>query len=256
MGIEGISPRELYRILGNGRAPLLLDVRQPADFEADDVQIVGSVRRLPDEVERWGGALPAGAPVAVYGVRGQDVSARIAARLATMGIDVAYLEGGILAWRQLGLPTRRRIGPTPGKWVTRERPTIDRIACPWLIKRFIDPEAELVYVPAATVLETAKRIGAMPYDVPNVEYGHHGEFCSFDAFIAAYGIADKALDRLALIIRGADTDRPDLTPQSPGLLAISQGLKINFIEDQAMLLQGLVLYDALYAWCRRQEQTG
>lgn len=256
MAIAGLSPGALYSVLGVDGAPLLIDVRHFPDVEADDVQIVGSVRRLPDELDRWCGALPAGAPVAVYGLRGQDASIEIAARLAAMGIDAAYLEGGIVAWRELGLPTRRRIGPTPGKWVTRERPTIDRIACPWLIKRFIDPEAELIYVPAANVLETTERLGATPYDVPNVEYGHHGEFCSFDAFIATYGIEDKALDRLSLVIRGADTGRPDLTPQSPGLLAISQGLKINFTDDHAMLAQGLVLYDALYAWCRRQEQTG
>jgi hypothetical protein len=181
------------------------------------------------------------------------VSQSVAAALTASGIDASYLTGGITAWRERGLPTRRRTGAASSKWVTRERPTIDRIACPWLVSRFIDPDAEFIYVPAATVLETAKNIGATPYDVPNVEFGHHGEFCSFDAVVQAYGISDGAVDRLALIVRGADTGRPDLTPQSQGLLAISQGLKANFTDDHAMLAQGMVVYDALYSWCRAQE---
>lgn len=253
MATTGILPRDLYHRLGVEGAPLLVDVRQAADFAADDVQIVGSVRRPPENVQDWCGALPAEAPVVVYGAEGQAASQGVAATLAEAGVDAAYLQGGMASWRHFGLPTRRKLGAPPGRWITRERPTIDRIACPWLIKRFIDPQAEFIYVPAATVVETAGRIGATPYDVPHVEFGHHGEFCSFDAFIDAYGIADKPLDRLALIVRGADTGRPDLTPQSSGLLAISQGLKINFTDDHAMLARGLVLYDALYAWCRRQE---
>ena len=119
----------------------------------------------------------------------------------------------------------------------------------------IDPEAEFIYVPPAAVAETAERTGAIPYDVAGAEFGHHGAFCSFDAFIRLYDIADDALARLAAIVRGADTQRPELTPQSPGLLAVSQGLKINFADDHAMLAQGMVVYDALYAWCRGQGAT-
>jgi hypothetical protein len=136
------------------------------------------------------------------------------------------------------------------KWVTRERPKIDRIACPWLIQRFIDPEAEFLYVPAAEVLRVAAETGATPYDVPGVEMGHVGERCSFDAFVAKYRLADPALARLAAIVRGADTDRLDLTPQSAGLHAISQGLSKNHADDHQMLAHGLVIYDALYAWCK------
>jgi len=139
------------------------------------------------------------------------------------------------------------------KWITRERPKIDRIACPWLIQRFIDKEAEILYVPATEVMASAKRLGATPFDVPNVEYGHHGEKCSFDAFIERHRLAAPGLGRLAEIVRGADTGRPDLTPQSPGLLAISQGLSATFADDHEMLRHGMVLYDALYAWCRAQE---
>ena len=135
------------------------------------------------------------------------------------------------------------------KWVTRERPKIDRIACPWLIQRFIDAEAEFLYVPAADVLRVAVQTGATPYDVPDVEMGHVAELCSFDAFLAKHGLTDPALARLATIVRGADTDRLDLAPQSAGLLAISLGLSRCHADDHAMLAHGMVLYDALYAWC-------
>ena len=138
------------------------------------------------------------------------------------------------------------------KWVTRERPKIDRIACPWLIQRFIDPEAEFLYVPAADVLRVAVQTGATPYDVPGVEMGHVGELCSFDAFLAKHGLTDPALVRLATIVRGADTDRLELAPQSAGLLAISLGLSRCHADDHAMLAHGMVLYDALYAWCRTE----
>ncbi len=136
------------------------------------------------------------------------------------------------------------------KWVTRERPKIDRIACPWLIARFIDPQAEFLYVPAGEVMTVAKEQGATPYDVPGVEYGHVGDRCSFDAFLKKHNLADPALHKLAAIVRGADTGRPDLTPQSHGLLAISLGLSRNFGDDHEMLRVGMIMYDALYAWCR------
>lgn len=256
-GIRGrILPEELYRLMGSAAAPVVIDVRRRDDFDADDALIVGAIRRLPDLIDQWRPAIPKNRRIVVYCARGEDASQPVAAALAATGADADYIEGGIAAWRERGLPTRRRVGSASGKWVTRERPTIDRIACPWLVSRFIDPEAEFIYVPAAAVMETAKRIGATPYDVANVEFGHHGEFCSFDAFIRLYGISDSALDRLALIIRGADTSRPDLTPQSQGLLAISQGLKRNFTDDHAMLAQGLIIYDALYAWCRLQTEQG
>ena len=136
------------------------------------------------------------------------------------------------------------------KWITRARPKIDRIACPWLIKRFIDKDAEFIYVPADEVLKLAAERNAIPYDVPNVEFSHVGELCSFDAFLNKYQLDDPALHRLAVIVRGADTDRLDLAPQAAGLLAISLGLSQNFADDHQMLSQGMVLYDALYAWCR------
>ena len=136
------------------------------------------------------------------------------------------------------------------KWITRERPKIDRIACPWLILRFIDPQAEFLYVPASQVLAQAAATGATPYDIPGVELSHVGELCSFDAFLAKYRLDDPALARLATIVRGADTSRLDLAPQSAGLYAISLGLSRLMADDHALLQHGLVMYDALYAWCR------
>lgn len=142
------------------------------------------------------------------------------------------------------------------KWVTRERPKIDRIACPWLIAHFIDKEAEFLYVPTNKVLSTAKETGAVPYDVPGVEMGHDGEMCSFDAFIKKYKLTDPALQQLATIVRGADTDRHDLAPQAAGLLAISLGLSRNYANDHEMLQQGMIIYDALFSWCKElQSET-
>ncbi|MBI3710528.1 MAG: chromate resistance protein [Proteobacteria bacterium] len=249
---EFISPRALYGSIGTAAAPVVIDVRRAPAFDGDDKLIAGAMRRLPDDIDRWRRDLPAGRPVVVYCVRGHEVSQGAAASLRAAGIDARYLEGGLAGWVELALPTRRKIGTSPGKWVTRERPRVDRIACPWLISRFIDPEAEFLYVPASAVLETAQRTGATPYDVANVEFGHHGDHCSFDAFIRIFGLSDPALDRLTVIVRGADTGRPDLTPQSGGLVALSQGLSANFADDHAMLAHGMVVYDAFYAWCRAQ----
>ena len=136
------------------------------------------------------------------------------------------------------------------KWVTRERPKIDRIACPWLIARFIDKAPEFLYVPADKVLDVARDTGAIPYDVPGVEMSHVGERCSFDAFLDKYKLTDPALQQLAVIVRGADTSRLDLAPQAAGLFAISLGLSRSFSDDHEMLRHGMVMYDALYAWCR------
>lgn len=136
------------------------------------------------------------------------------------------------------------------KWITRERPKIDRIACPWLISRFIDREPEFLYVPKEDVLKVAKENGAVPYDIPDVELTHDGELCSFDAFLKKYELEDAALRQLALIVRGADTDRLDLAAQAAGLLAITLGLSHNIRDDYEMLKQGMIIYDALYAWCK------
>lgn len=136
------------------------------------------------------------------------------------------------------------------KWITRERPKIDRIACPWLIKKFIDKEAEFLYVPKDQVKSVAEKEGAIPYDVPDVELTHVGPLCSFDAFIKKYHLQDLALLKLAEIVRAADTDTLSLSPQAPGLLAITLGLSENFADDQEMLKVGMIIYEGLYTWCK------
>lgn len=143
------------------------------------------------------------------------------------------------------------------KWVTRERPKVDRIACPWLIKRFVDPEAEFLYAPANQVLAVAQREGATAFDLPNVELGHHGDECSFDAIVHKYDLTktNPSLSRLALIVRGADTAQRDLTPESRGLLAIAQGFSEAYADDHAQLAAELPVYDALYAWCQLQDTS-
>jgi hypothetical protein len=149
-------------------------------------------------------------------------------------------------------PAAREANPeeAPMQWITRERPKIDRIACPWLITRFIDPGAEFRFVPPAAVVPEAARTGAIPFDVEGVDLSHEGPLCSFDAFLRRYNLADPALHQLAVIIRGADTARLDLAPQAAGLLAISLGLSHNFSDDHELLQRGFVLYDALYTWSR------
>ena len=138
------------------------------------------------------------------------------------------------------------------KWVTRERPKVDRIACPWLIRRFVDPEAEFLYVPAEQVMAVAERERATPFDMPGVELGHHGEECSFDAVMHRYGLdGDAALRRLALIVRGADTDRPDLAPEAAGLEALAEGFRLHYQDDQEQFRAELPVYEALYAYCWR-----
>jgi hypothetical protein len=138
------------------------------------------------------------------------------------------------------------------QWVTRARPKVDRIACPWLIRRFIDPEAEFVYVPADEVLAVAGQTGAIPYDVPGVDLGHHGAECSFDAILARYELTDPALQCLALIVRGADTPAKDLTPESPGLEAVAEGFRLLYQDDLRQLAAESIVYDALYAYCQQQ----
>jgi rhodanese-related sulfurtransferase len=245
-----ISPHELYARLGTAAAPIAVDVRHPSAFASADRLIVGAVYRAPDQVERWRSSLPASRPVVAYCEHGRDISQGVVAALRAAGIDASALAGGIAAWMDAGLPTHRNIGATPGKWVTRERPKIDRIACPWLIARFIDPGAEFVYVPPSQVIAVAQQTGGTPYDIDGVEFSHEGERCSFDTFLRIYDIRDPALDHLAQIVRGADTSQHDLTPQCGGLFAISLGLSANFADDHQMLAHGMVIYDALYTWCR------
>ena len=172
--------------------------------------------------------LAPGRPVVAYCVHGHEVSQGAAASLRRAGIKAAYLEGGIAEWKETGLPTRKKLGAIENKWVTREHPKIDRIACPWLISRFINPLAEFRLRPCRPKSSRSPRTkAATAYDIKDAEFGHVGDRCSFDAIIRIFEIKDPALDRLATIVRGADTSRPDLAPQCEGLLAISYGLSAN-----------------------------
>jgi rhodanese-related sulfurtransferase len=245
-----ISPIDLYARVGGAAAPLLLDVRRPDALRADGTLIVGAIHRPPDELDSWIPELPTGRPVVVYCVHGREVSRNVATALNGAGFAAAFLEGGIAGWQDQGLPTRRNLDAGATGWVTRERPKIDRIACPWLISRFINPNTEFIYVHASRVLAVAAETGATPYDIAGAEFTHEGDRCSFDTILRVFDIRDRSLDRLAEIVRGADTSRHDLAPQCGGLHAISLGLSANFPNDHAMLAHGAVIYDALYSWCR------
>ena len=246
-----ISPQDLYTAIGTAAAPVLIDVPRSAAFAADNRMIVGALRRNPDEIQNWREQLPSDRAVVAYCVHGHGASQDAASALRGAGVNASYLEHGIAGWAEHRLPMRGKRDTEARSWVTRARPKIDRIACPWLIRRFIDPEAEFLFAPTERVFAVAEETGATAYDIPGAEpFSHDGELCSFDAFLRVYGIEDRALDALALIVRGADTARLELTPQSPGLLALSLGLSANFADDHAMLEHGMVMYDAFYSWCR------
>src|SRR5436189_1619822 len=246
-----LSSNELSSVLTGGRPPLIIDVRRKPAFRAATDMIAGALWRDPERVDEWAGELPRASRVVAYCVHGQEISQGVAKALAGRGLTAQYLQGGIEeGWKAAGGALDAKPEGANTRWVTRERPKIDRIACPWLIARFVDPEAEFLYVPSGEVRTAAKQREAVPYDVPDVHFTHEGELCSFDAFLKHYRLTDPALQALATIVRGADTGRLDLTPQSAGLLAISQGLSRNFGDDHEMLAHGMVMYDALYTWCR------
>jgi len=246
MDAPAISAASLRQSLASDRPPLVIDVRKkPTFLDAPDL-IRGALRRDPLHAAEWGKSFPAEANVVVYCVHGHEVSQN-----AAKSLGAKYLEGGIEAWRASGGELFGKPRGASSRWVTRERPKIDRIACPWLVKRFIDPEAEFLYVPTPEVKKIASEREAVPYDIPDVEFSHVGELCSFDAFMKIFRLKDPALDSLALIVRGADTDRPGLAPQSAGLAAISLGLSLNYKNDFEMLERGMTMYDALYSWCKK-----
>jgi rhodanese-related sulfurtransferase len=243
-------PADLNSLLGTAAAPVLVDLRSAEQISGR--LIPGAVRRSAADVQTWWTDLRPSGPVVILDQSGREGSAATAAALRGNGLQASHLDGGFAAWQERKLPTRRVIAVNDGKWVTRERPKIDRIACPWLIRRFINPDAQFLYVPASRVLEVAAQSGATPYDIEGAQFGHVGERCSFDAILRIYDLDVLPVDRLATIVRGADTARHDLAPQCGGLVAISLGLSANFADDHAMLEHGMIMYDALYAWCRLQ----
>jgi len=248
--INAISTDKLARLLGTPACPALIDLRESCDF------IPGSLRRDPDRVAEWAGGI-ASPSVIVVCHHGGSASAATAAWLRHAGIRAELLEGGVEAWtaadlplvREAVLPPRDAEGRT--RWVTRARPKVDRIACPWLIRRFVDPAAIFLFVATPDVPAVGERMDAAPFDVDGVFWSHRGAACTFDTMVQELGLAGlPGLDRLAPIVRGADTAHPELAPQAPGLLAISLGLSRMYADDLEQLEAGMLLYDAFYRWCR------
>jgi rhodanese-related sulfurtransferase len=256
---DAITTDKLAKLIGTPRCPTLLDVRAES-ARASDPRLVPAARPLRDAeinkeaLDRLRGAVAA--PVVVICAEGHRRSQGVAAFLRSAGVSAEYLEGGHASWVESGLPLL-----DPGKitgrdaegrtvWVTRSRPKIDRIACPWLIRRFVDPRAIFLYVAPAEVVGVAELFGALPYDIEDVFWSHRGERCTFDTMLEEFGLATPALDRLATIVRGADTARLDLAPEAAGLLAASLGLSRMYADDLEQLEAGMALYDAIYRWAR------
>ncbi len=256
-----ITASQLARLVGTPDAPVIIDVRIDEDYAADPRTIPASVRKDHRTVPAWGASF-ADRKVVVVCQKGLKLSQGASAWLRHLGADAGTLEGGFAAWRAADaplvspekLPPRNADGQTV--WVTRQRPKVDRIACPWLIRRFVDPVAVFLFVAPGEVLSVAERFAATPFDVDGVFWSHRGDpaapehTCTFDTMLTELGIATPALLRLATIVRGADIARPALAPQAEGLLAASLGLSRMFRDDLAQLDAGMLLYDAFYRWCR------
>ena len=250
-----VSPDKLARLIGTPNTPVLIDVRTDEDFAADARLIPGAIRRSHLETGAWADSV-AGRPVIVICHKGQKLSEGAAAWLRHVGVSAETLDGGFVGWDKARLPlvSADKLPPRDAQgrtvWVTRARPKIDRIACPWLIRRFIDPGAVFLYVAPSEVLAVGERFNATPFDVENVFWSHRGERCTFDVMIEEFGLATPPLLRLATMVRAADTGRLDLSPEAPGLLAASLGLSRMYSDDLKQLEAGLMLYDAFYRWCR------
>jgi rhodanese-related sulfurtransferase len=255
--INAISIDKLARLIGTPRCPVLIDVQTDEDFAADPRLIPGAVRRPWSGASKWAREFT-GQSTIVICQKGLKLSQGVAAWLRHEGIASDSLDGGALAWAQAGLPMvpeavlphRDAHGRTV--WVTRARPKVDRIACPWLIRRFVDPRVVVLFVTPAEVPAVAERFGAAAFDIDGegVFWSHRGERCTFDAMVEEFGLATEPLLRLATIVRGADTARPDLAPEAPGLLAASLGFSRMYADDLEQLEAGMALYDAVYRWCR------
>ena len=248
------SPAVCASLVGTPAAPLFVDVRKSEDFAASDYFIPGSIRWDYDTDHAEPAELKGARLAVAYCVKGLHVGITGADKLRTPERDACFLEGGLRQWMESGAPRVKKrpdlgvTGESISRWVTRARPKIDRIACPWLIRRFIDPRAEFFYVPTNEVFAFAKANNAIAYDIPGAPIEHAGPLCSFDNLQRAFELTSPALERMADIVRGADTDALNLAPQSAGLLAVSLGFSRNFSDDHAMLAAMMPVYDALYRW--------
>ena len=250
-----ISCEKLLRLIGTPHSPRIIDVRTDEDFAGSRRLIPGSLRRPFAEVENWGPRLDRDSAIIVC-QRGLKLSHGVAAWLRHLGVEASTLEGGFEAWAETDYPQLQadRVPPRDAKgrtvWVTRARPKVDRIACPWLIRRFVDPLAVFLFVAPSEVTMVGERFGATPFDIEDAFWSHRGANCTFDTMIEEFGLATKPLLRLANIVRAADTAQLDLAPEAPGLLAVSLGLSRMYADDLEQLDAGLLVYDALYRWCR------
>lgn len=250
-----ITVPKLARMMGTPHAPKIVDVRVPDDYQLDQRILPGSIRRSHKAIPEWVGS-SRGHPVVVVCQRGAKLSQGTAAWLRHEGIDAVSLDGGFEAWHQAALPLVpvSKIPPpdSAGRslWVTRARPKVDRIACPWLIRRFIDARAVFLFVNPSEVMGVAERFDAVPFDIEEGYWSHRGELCTFDVMVEEFGLAHEPLLHLATIVRAADTARPELAAEAAGLLAMSLGLSRMYPEDLPQLDAGMLLYDALYRWCR------
>ena len=249
-----ITAQKLMRLIGTPACPTLVDICTPEDHAADPYLIPGAIRHSHQDLPRLAARLDG--PAVIICQKGLKLSQGVAAYLNAEGQRAEYLHGGMLGWRDNypapRIPATAIPDPVNGAtlWVTRHRPKIDRIACPWLIRRFVDRQARFLFVSPAEVLNVADRLGATPFDVEGTPFSHKGEGCTFDTMLDRWNLRTEALDRLATVIRAADTNRHDLHPAAAGLLAISVGLSRQYRDDQAQLSAGLPLYDALYRWAR------
>ncbi len=250
-----ILPAQLSRLVGTPTAPAIIDVRTDEDYARQARLIPGSVRRPHSAVADWAKEF-GDRNVVVVCQRGQKLSQGTAALLRHEGIRTETLEGGFVAWLEGTHPTVdvAKLPPhdVQGRtvWVTRGRPKIDRIACPWLIRRFVDPGAVFLFVSPSEVKAVAERFAATPFDIEDVFWSHRGDLCTFDTMLSEFGLTDPALEKLALIVRGADTARMDLVPEAAGLLAVSLGLSRMYRDDLAQLDAAMIIYDGFYRWCR------
>lgn len=248
-GPTEITTRQLARLIGVPDAPRVIDVRIEEDF-ALDPRLIPGARRWPAQDAAALADRLRGRRVVVVCQKGRKLSQGAAALLRAEGIAAETLEGGMIRWAEEGLPAAPAAAIPGPLWVTRHRPKIDRIACPWLIRRFVDPDARFLFVAPGEVRAVAERFDATPFDVEGADWSNRGERCTFDVMLERFGLETEPLLRVAAIVRGADTARPELAPEAAGLLALSLGLSRMHRDDLEQVDAGMILYDALYRWAR------
>ncbi|WP_299983422.1 sulfurtransferase/chromate resistance protein [uncultured Ruegeria sp.] len=252
---NAITPRQLLRLIGTPQAPALIDVRTDADFKDDPCLIPGAVHQSHDDVAGIK-KLSDDRPCVVICQKGKKLSQGVVSWLQADGVTAEYLEGGMFGWHAMAgaqsVPVSALPAPVGGHtlWVTRHRPKIDRIACPWLIRRFVDARARFLFVAPGEIQGVAEHFGATPFDVEGTHWSHRGDKCTFDTMLDEFTLHSEPLNRMATIVRAADTNQHDTAPEAAGLLAISVGLSRQYRDDHQQLEAGLHLYDALYRWAR------